>query len=227
MTPSPPTSSRSSYDNIETYWGWLQSEQYFHGSVPALTINRAHLFLTVGAGGQSIVSVLDSDGVNGGGRAEMRASFTSVTPGWMFKDDPFDTYRDEGTPVLRARQNWDSPNTDGWAIGPLGGSWTAQVEFTDTFSGSPTIDGLDTLAFYDADGTAYMLTLEEDRRVMVEAVCSCLADLNSDGALDFFDIQAFLGMFAAGAPAADFNADGVLDFFDVQAYLGLFAAGCP
>ncbi len=214
-------------DNIDTYWGWLQSEQYFHGSVPALTINRAHLFLTVGAGGQSLVFVLDAEGANGGGRAETRASFTGSTPDWMFKDDPNDTYRDGGTTALRSRQNWDSPNTDGWAIGPLNGSWTAQVEFADVFSGTPTISGLTDMAFYDGDGTAHMLSLEEDRRVMVEAVCSCLADLNSDGTLDFFDIQAFLGSFAAGAPAADFNADGVLDFFDVQAYLGLFAAGCP
>jgi hypothetical protein len=214
-------------DNIDTYWGWLQSEQYFHGSIPTLTVNRAHLFVTVGAGGQSLVFVLDAEGTNAGGRAETRASFTNATPEWMFKDDPGDTYRDEGTPVLRARNNWGSPNTDGWAIGPLNGSWAAEVEFTDTFSGTPTIEGLDDLAFYDADGTEYILSLEVDRRVRVEAVCSCLADLNSDGALDFFDIQAFLGMFAAGAPAADFNSDGVLDFFDVQAYLGLFAAGCP
>ena len=213
--------------SIASYWGWQNDEQFFHGSIPALTLDRAHLFLTIGAGGQSIVSVLDSASSNGGGRAEMRASFTNATPDWMFKDDPGDVYRDGGTAVLRSRQNWDTPNTDGWAIGPLNGSWTAEVEFTDTFTGTPTIDGLDSLAFYDADGTAHVLVLEEDRRVMVEAVCSCLADLNSDGVLDFFDIQAFLGMFAASDPAADFNGDGVLDFFDVQAYLGLFAAGCP
>jgi len=56
---------------------------------------------------------------------------------------------------------------------------------------------------------------------------SCAADLNDDGALNFFDVQAFLGLFAAGDPAADFTGDGVLNFFDVQAFLAAFSAGCP
>jgi uncharacterized membrane protein len=56
---------------------------------------------------------------------------------------------------------------------------------------------------------------------------ACQADWNSDGTLDFFDVQAFLAAFAAGDLAADLNGDGTLDFFDVQAFLGAFAAGCP
>jgi len=56
---------------------------------------------------------------------------------------------------------------------------------------------------------------------------NCLADLNGDGTLDFFDISAFLGAFGAGDLAVDFNGDGMLDFFDVSAFLGLFGAGCP
>jgi len=47
------------------------------------------------------------------------------------------------------------------------------------------------------------------------------------GVLDFFDVQAFLGLFAASDPAADLAADGVFDFFDIQAFLNLYAAGCP
>jgi uncharacterized membrane protein len=56
---------------------------------------------------------------------------------------------------------------------------------------------------------------------------SCAADLTGDGALDFFDLQAFLNFYAAGDLTADFVPDGVLDFFDVQAFLNLYAAGCP
>lgn len=56
---------------------------------------------------------------------------------------------------------------------------------------------------------------------------TCPPDLTGDGELDFFDIQAFLNLFAAQHPLADFNDDGVFDFFDVQTFLGLFAAGCP
>jgi FG-GAP repeat protein len=53
------------------------------------------------------------------------------------------------------------------------------------------------------------------------------ADINGDYSLDFFDISAFLNLFAAGNLEADFAPDGVLDFFDIQAFLSLFAAGCP
>lgn len=55
---------------------------------------------------------------------------------------------------------------------------------------------------------------------------ACAADLNADGALDFFDIQQFLGRFASQDPLADWNRDGAFDFFDVQVFLADFAAGC-
>jgi len=55
----------------------------------------------------------------------------------------------------------------------------------------------------------------------------CLADLNGDGALNFFDVSAFLTAFAAQDPAADFTNDGAWDFFDVSAFLTAFAGGCP
>ncbi len=55
----------------------------------------------------------------------------------------------------------------------------------------------------------------------------CAADLNGDGTLDFFDVQAFLQAFAAQNQVADINNDNVYDFFDVQAFLQAFSAGCP
>lgn len=54
----------------------------------------------------------------------------------------------------------------------------------------------------------------------------CIADVNQDGSLDFFDVQQFLQQFAGDEPAADLTADGLVDFFDVQAFLNLYAAGC-
>lgn len=54
----------------------------------------------------------------------------------------------------------------------------------------------------------------------------CLADLNCDGLLDFFDISSFLTLFSTGDPLVDFTGDGSLDFFDVSMMLQLFAAGC-
>lgn len=58
-------------------------------------------------------------------------------------------------------------------------------------------------------------------------VGDCAADLNGDGALNFFDVSVFLSAFASGDLAADFTGDGLLNFFDVSAFLGAFAAGCP
>lgn len=52
------------------------------------------------------------------------------------------------------------------------------------------------------------------------------ADMNYDGALDFFDFMEFQGAFAAADPFADFTGDGVLDFFDFVAFESEFAAGC-
>jgi matrixin len=56
---------------------------------------------------------------------------------------------------------------------------------------------------------------------------ACVADFNTDGVVDFFDVQAFLAAFAANDPSADLTNDGTFDFFDVQAFLNAFAAGCP
>ncbi len=56
---------------------------------------------------------------------------------------------------------------------------------------------------------------------------ACIADLNGDGALNFFDISTFLDLFGTGDLAVDLNGDGALNFFDVSEYLGLFGAGCP
>jgi hypothetical protein len=58
-------------------------------------------------------------------------------------------------------------------------------------------------------------------------VIDCLPDLNNDGALNFFDVSAFLSAFGAMDPIADFNNDGQFNFFDVSAFLSAFSAGCP
>ena len=55
----------------------------------------------------------------------------------------------------------------------------------------------------------------------------CAADLNGDGALNFFDVSAFLVAYTALDPVADFNGDGSFDFFDVSAFLTAYNAGCP
>jgi len=55
----------------------------------------------------------------------------------------------------------------------------------------------------------------------------CLADINGDGVLNFFDVSALLVAFEGMDPIADLNGDGVFNFFDISAFLTAFAAGCP
>ncbi|MEZ6165389.1 MAG: GC-type dockerin domain-anchored protein [Phycisphaerales bacterium] len=215
--------------DIDTLYEWSNAEEFYHGADPALTIDQSHLFLTVAPGGLSLVNVYDGVGTNAGGRAEMRMEFTGVTPDYVSRDDPSgDLYRGAGTSVLETRHNWSSPNTDGWAIGPLQGSWSVDISFADGFTGEPEIDGLTSWTFFDRLGASIALPLELDRRVRITATCGCgPADLNTDGAVNFFDVSAFLSAYNAQDPIADFNGDGMLNFFDVSAFLSAFGAGCP
>ena len=216
-------------ENITTTYGWTNSQEYYHGEEPPLHLDRSHLFIAIAPGGQSLITVHDAADPNTGGRAEMTASFTGATPDYMFKDDPTgDSYIGGGTSLLRMRHSWSAPNTDGWAVGPLSESWTASVQFTDTFSGAPTIDGLSEWYFHSADGSTYELPLEEDRIVMIESICTpCPADLTNDGNLNFLDVSAFLAAFGAQDPIANFEPDGSFNFLDVSAFLSAYGAGCP
>ena len=45
--------------------------------------------------------------------------------------------------------------------------------------------------------------------------------------LDVTDLEDFFNFHILDNPRADFLFDGILDFFGVQAYLNLYAAGCP
>lgn len=55
----------------------------------------------------------------------------------------------------------------------------------------------------------------------------CIADMDGDPQLNFFDISVFLSAYANMNLNADFNGDGQFNFFDVSAFLAAFAAGCP
>jgi hypothetical protein len=47
------------------------------------------------------------------------------------------------------------------------------------------------------------------------------------GSLNFLDVSAFLGAFAAQDLSVDFESDGSLNFLDVSAFLSIFSGGCP
>lgn len=78
------------------------------------------------------------------------------------------------------------------------------------------------------DGVAYLDSGSQLLPVTLSFGCTaCPADLNGDGALDFFDVSAFLNAFSQGDLSADMDGNGSLDFFDVSAFLNAFGAGCP
>ena len=56
---------------------------------------------------------------------------------------------------------------------------------------------------------------------------ACPADINDDGAHNFFDVSAFLGFFINEDDRADFNDDGQFNFFDVSGFLTAFTIACP
>lgn len=55
-------------------------------------------------------------------------------------------------------------------------------------------------------------------------------DFNSDGVVDFFDLDAFVECFETGAcgigRSADITGDGFVDYFDLDAFVGAFEIGC-
>ncbi|MBO6514663.1 MAG: hypothetical protein JJ974_11925, partial [Phycisphaerales bacterium] len=78
----------------------------------------------------------------------------------------------------------------------------------------------------DGDGNYEANEYVEVPFCSLEDAGCCPPDLNEDGALDFFDVSAFLTAFSSGDLIADWNDDGVLDFFDISAFLTLFSTGC-
>ncbi|MCA9275231.1 MAG: hypothetical protein KDA29_04320 [Phycisphaerales bacterium] len=93
--------------------------------------------------------------------------------------------------------------------------------------GHEPIDGLAGEIAFGA-GVAYVGVSGEIFALDVSGTCGiCPADLNGDGALDFFDVSAFLVSFLDNAPGGDWNDDGAFDFFDVSGFLVDYKAGCP
>jgi len=103
----------------------------------------------------------------------------------------------------------------------------------------PAGEGEDEIEVELLAGERYRITMDARARSfsgtgLVESALSvmielpvCAADLNGDGALNFFDVSAFLVAYTALDPVADFNGDGSFDFFDVSAFLTAYNAGCP
>jgi len=104
---------------------------------------------------------------------------------------------------------------------PLSFGWhQIRIEFFENGGGAGLIATIQGPGFPQQDLQGVFLTHESNTQ------CS-IADINADGAIDFFDISAYLELFNTGDLDADFNGDGELDFFDVSAFILEFRDGCP
>ena len=121
----------------------------------------------------------------------------------------------------------------GAAAGPSGGSFEITSYTIDAGGTSSATGGSFGLAgtigqpYAGATMTGGSFSLTGGFWAGVNTGPACVADLNGDGFLNFFDISAFLQAFGANDSVADFNGDGFFNFFDISAFLQAFGAGCP
>jgi hypothetical protein len=54
----------------------------------------------------------------------------------------------------------------------------------------------------------------------------CRADLDGDRMLSFVDVSRFIDAFGAQQTIADYNSDGAFDFYDVSLFVRLYLRGC-
>lgn len=120
-------------------------------------------------------------------------------------------------------------------LGPdsQGGGWTEYAFDLNSIFASPSSQVRVRFRVSDlGDGSVVEAGVDSVKLVelsCVDAPSGCnAADLAEPfGALNFFDISAFLAAFNAGDASADLNNDGEHNFFDVSSFLSIFNAGCP
>lgn len=57
-------------------------------------------------------------------------------------------------------------------------------------------------------------------------VPTCLADMNGDRMVNFFDLSDFLARYGSSDPEADLDRNGSWDFFDISTYLDWYGSFC-
>jgi len=82
-----------------------------------------------------------------------------------------------------------------------------------------------------SDGSLCVLgdSTEGIRTFKLDAGCvsDCVADVNGDGHVDYFDFSAWIQFYFEGAPGADLNLDGTVDKNDALLIFGALNHSCP
>jgi hypothetical protein len=69
-------------------------------------------------------------------------------------------------------------------------------------------------------------TIGIDNIILFRPGIRCLADINGDGTLNFFDISAYIDYIQNDDLLGDLTGDGELNFFDISLFINLYIAGC-
>jgi CubicO group peptidase (beta-lactamase class C family) len=118
----------------------------------------------------------------------------------------------------------DQRAPDGTLLGALAAGARGFLSWIDLDDGVTGVVATDLTRGSNLEAWQYLVRAEVERAVRNPIPCP--ADHNQDGFLDFFDYDAFVTDFEAGAPAADFNQDSFLDFFDYDAFVEAYEDGC-
>lgn len=172
---------------------------------------------------------------------------------WDDVNGNFDTIASEQLTVRAAAQDFQAPMTDIFVPGIMFGqasldsaaSFHHHIQFLLNGALPPMIEGVwllemelwsDNTGVEPSDPLYFVFGQGDGESQIADAVSwiednllstPCLADLNADGSLDFFDVSAFLTAYNAQDSSADFTGDGQFNFFDVSAFLSAFTNGCP
>ena len=99
------------------------------------------------------------------------------------------------------------------------GYWSRSVVQATGFSGR--FDSIDSAGL----APGYTIRVQESAG-SISIVQTCIADINLDGQVSFFDVSAFIDAFNAQDPLADLNNDGILNFFDISSFIVSYSQGC-
>jgi len=213
----------------EAFYGWDTQDFSFDPPVSVPTVdNQSSVFFVETSEGLTLFHVHDDKTSAVGGSAANTWEFPGDTADFLARDDANgdDTFLGGGGSTLAVQNfTWLARRSDGAAIGPLVGVWTALVSFH-------SFTGLDSWIALSADGSSVALALENDRRIRLRPACGSglVGDLNCDGFVGAGDLDILLGVWnqnVGGGALADLNADGFIGAGDLDILLGNWNAGTP
>ena len=144
-----------------------------------------------------------------------RPMFAEHPQGGAFGSGAIITLRGSVISSGTASYRWRRHGIDLVNTGPYSGVFTPTLVVR---SNDPGDSGVYTLAATNGCGTS------SSDPAVVDVFC--VSDFNTDGGVDFYDVEAFFNGWELGAPSADVNADGGVDGQDLFWFFERWSLGC-